>query len=138
MLFILFGIIGSTLSVNNVIPIFTDGNRNPYWNLSHYVSANISIAVGLIFIISGFVMRKSEVANTSDVFKEILTISVLSFIFGAGLMLSGLTRRVNVLHGFSIFSHWTPVLFIPIAVTLLTCFTLIAIGSKFRYVIFFI
>ena len=120
------------MSVNNVFPVFTDGNRNPYWNLSHYVSANISILFGIIFVIAGFMMRKSDVANTSDVIKEILTIFILSFMFGSGLLLSGLTRRVNVLHGFSVFNHWTPVLLIPVAVTLLTCFILIAIGSKFR------
>ena len=91
--FLLFGIIGGTLAVNNVIPIFTDGNRNPFWNISHYVSANICIAVGVIFIISGFVMRKNDVANMSDVVKEIFTIFALSFILGCGLLLSGITRR---------------------------------------------
>jgi hypothetical protein len=68
-LFLLFGIIGSTLAVNNVIPIFTDGYRNPYWNINHYVSANICIAVSIIFMMAGLAMRRSDVANTSDVVK---------------------------------------------------------------------
>lgn len=64
-MFILFGIIGGTLAANNTIPIFTDGGRNPWWNLDHAVSANICIGLGVLFMIIGFFMRKRNVANTS-------------------------------------------------------------------------
>jgi len=56
---IMAGILGGTFATNNTIPFFTDGYRNPTWNLNHDVSANICIGVGLLFLIIGFIMRRS-------------------------------------------------------------------------------
>lgn len=118
---ILGGILGGTLSTNNTIPFLTDGYRNPTWNLNHDISANISIGVGVLFLIIGLIMRRTEFSDMKRILKEMLTAFVFSFTFASGLMISGLSRRMNIVHGFSVFSQWTPVLFITIGVTFLLC-----------------
>lgn len=62
---ILFGILGGSLAVNNTVPIFTDGNRNPWWGIDHAISANVCIGLGVLFMIIGFFLRKRDHANTS-------------------------------------------------------------------------
>jgi hypothetical protein len=46
-----------------------------------------------------------------------------AFLIGAGFLISGLSRRINVIRGFAIIGgHWSPILFITIAITVLICF----------------
>jgi len=129
----LAGILGGTFATNNTIPFLTDGYRNPTWNLNHNLSANISIGVGALLLIIGFIMRRGEFHDTKRIFKEMLTAFLFSFTFASGLLISGLARRMNVVHGFSVFSQFTPVLFITIGVTLLLCFIFfLAVSSTDR------
>lgn len=50
-----------------------------------------------------------------------ITAFLFSFTFAAGLMVAGVSRRMNVIHGFSVFSQWSPVLFITFAVSMILC-----------------
>ena len=60
LLVILFGVLGGSLAAGNTIPFLTDGTRNPNWYYDHTWSSNISIIVGGVFLIVGFLMRKSN------------------------------------------------------------------------------
>lgn len=62
--------------------------------------------------------------------KEMLTAFLFSFTFASGLMVAGVTRRMNVVHGFSVFSQFTPILFITIGVTFLLCFIFFLAATK--------
>lgn len=53
------GILGGTLATKNTLPFFTDGYRNPTWNLNHEISAYITMGVGVLLLIIGFIMRRS-------------------------------------------------------------------------------
>ncbi len=66
---LLAGILGGTLSTNNNIPFLTDGYRNLTWNLNHHLASWISMGVGVLLLIIGFVMRRSDFADTKRVFK---------------------------------------------------------------------
>jgi hypothetical protein len=54
-----------------------------------------------------------------------------SLLIGAGVLVSGLSRRINVIQGFGIVGgHWSPILLIIIATTALICFLLfLGMGS---------
>lgn len=59
-----------------------------------------------------------------------LTAFLFSFTFASGLMISGLSRRMNVVHGFSVFSQFSPILFITIGVTTVLCFLFFLAATK--------
>jgi len=64
------------------------------------------------------------------ILKEMFTAFLFSFTFAAGLMIAGVSRRMNVIHGFSVFSQFTPILFITIAVTFVLCFIFFLAATK--------
>lgn len=64
-IFLLSGIIGGILSANNYIPFLTDGNNNIKWDMDHSLSANISIVIGIVLLIGGFILRKGDFNNTA-------------------------------------------------------------------------
>jgi hypothetical protein len=131
---LLAGILGGTFATHNTIPFLTDGYRNPTWNLNHFISSNICIGVGVLFLIIGFIMRRSEFSDMKRILKEMLTAFLFSFTFASGLMISGLSRRMNIVHGFSVFSQFTPILFITIGVTFLLCFIFFLAATKALYI----
>jgi len=59
-----------------------------------------------------------------------ITAFLFSFTFASGLMISGLSRRMNVVHGLSVFSQFTPVLFVTVGVTFLLCFIFFLAATK--------
>lgn len=61
---LLAGILGATLATNNTVPFLTDGFNNPSWDLNHNVSGNISIAIGFLFLIIGFLMKRRDFNDT--------------------------------------------------------------------------
>jgi uncharacterized membrane protein YedE/YeeE len=124
------GILGGTFATSNTIPFFTDGYRNPTWNMNHDLSAYISMGVGVLFLIIGFAMRSSEFHDIKRILKEMLTAFFFAFTFSAGLMVSGITRRMNIVHGFSVFTQFTPILFITIGATFLLCFIFFLAATK--------
>jgi hypothetical protein len=54
-----------------------------------------------------------------------------SFLIGVGVLISGLSRRINVIKGFGVVGgQWSPILLIIIATTVLLCFILfLSMGS---------
>lgn len=116
---LLSAILGGTLATNNTVPFLTDGYRNLTWNLNHDLASWISIGLGAALLIAGFVMRRGEFNDTKRIFKEMITAFVFSFTFASGIMIAGLSRRMNVIHGFSVFSQWTPIIFITFGVGML-------------------
>jgi hypothetical protein len=58
------------------------------------------------------------------------TAFIFGFTFASGLMISGVSRRMNVVHGFSVFSQWSPVLFTTILTTLILCFIFFLAASR--------
>ena len=56
---LLAGILGGTFATNNTIPFLTDGYRNPTWNLNHDLSSYITMGLGLLFLIIGFILRRA-------------------------------------------------------------------------------
>lgn len=66
---VLAAILGGTLSTNNTLPFLTDGYRNLTWNLNHNISSLISIGVGVLLLIIGFIMRRGDFSDTKRVIK---------------------------------------------------------------------
>jgi hypothetical protein len=127
---ILAGILGGTFATNNTLPFLTDGYRNPTWNLNHDISSYITMGLGVLFLIIGFILRRSEFTDMKRILKEMFTAFIFSFTFSSGLMISGLSRRMNVVHGFSVFSQWSPVLLVTILTTFILCFIFFLAASK--------
>ncbi len=59
-----------------------------------------------------------------------ITAFLFSFTFASGLMISGLTGRMNVVHGFSVFSQFSPVVFVTIGTTFLLCLIFFLAATK--------
>ena len=55
---ILAGILGGTFATNNTMPFLTDGYSNPTWNLNHEISSYITMGLGVLFLIIGFILRR--------------------------------------------------------------------------------
>ena len=127
---LLAGILGGTFATNNTLPFLTDGYRNPTWNLNHDLSSYITMGLGVLFLIIGFILRRSEFSDMKRILKEMFTAFIFSFTFSSGLMISGLSRRMNVVHGFSVFSQWSPVLLVTILTTFILCFIFFLAASK--------
>lgn len=66
---LLAAILGGTFSTNNTIPFLTDGYKNPTWNLNHDISSFISMGVGVLFLIIGFILRRSEFHDMKRIMK---------------------------------------------------------------------
>ena len=66
---LLAGILGGTLATNNTLAFLTDGYRNLTWNLNHDLAAWISMGVGVLLLIIGFIMRRGDFSDTKRVIK---------------------------------------------------------------------
>jgi hypothetical protein len=65
-----------------------------------------------------------------------LTAFLFSFTFAAGLLIAGVSRRMNVVHGFSVFSQWTPVLLITFGVAIVLSFLFfLAVSSTYYFIL---
>ena len=90
---------------------FSSESLNPKLNYEHLASANVCIGVGAILPIIGGCLKKSE-KNQSEsggsIALDQLITFVTGFIFGIGLLVAGMVRRVNILGFLGHGKDWNP------------------------------
>ena len=90
---------------------FSSESLNPKLNYEHLASANVCIGVGAILPIIGGFLKKSE-KNQSESGGSIALDQLITFvtglIFGIGLLVAGMVRRVNILGFLGLGKDWNP------------------------------
>ncbi len=89
----------------------TNQELNPQLTYDHTISANMFLFLGaLLPICGGLVKRRAESHKMTG--KEIIVDQTISFIvgaiFGCGLLVSGMVRRVNIITFLQIHNGWNP------------------------------
>lgn len=100
--------------------------------VDHKITSFICIGVGVALLIASFILDKGDFNNASRVIRKVGSSFVFSFVISAGLLISGMVRRVNVIFGFCVIEKWSPILLITIAVTALLCFLFFTVMDKFK------
>lgn len=98
--FMLFAMAISTLRYYVNLGPFTDESLNPQLTYNHLVSANICIALGILFPFIGGIIKsrlESNTMNNNKIAGDQAITFFVGFIFGCGLLLSGMVRRVNIM-----------------------------------------
>ena len=101
----------ATLNSYETLGPLTDQNLNPQLTYDHWYSANIGIIFGVIMPIAGYVVQKKLSDNAMES-KAIGTDQIITWIvgllFGCGLLVSGMVRRVNILGFLAMHEGWNP------------------------------
>ena len=75
------------------------------------VSANICIGLGVIFFWVGFIIDKiynCPSLNTSIILRDNIISLTVGIIFGLGLLMAGMVRRINILQFLWMGKDWNP------------------------------
>lgn len=91
---------------------FTNEKFNPQLTYDHGISANLLLAIGAVLPIVGGVVKSKTEHHKKTTTNEIVSDQIITFIvgilFGCGLLLSGMVRRVNILGFLQINEGWNP------------------------------
>ena len=69
----------------------------------HTLSANVTLAVGAVSIALGSILGKTGILDQ-------FVVTIVGAMFSLGLMISGMSRRSNILHFLQINNQWNPAL----------------------------
>ena len=83
-------------------PISGGQNYTSPIEIDHNLSANVVLALGILLPIIGII-------KSGKIFDQII-VFIVGFLFAAGLMISGMSRRANILHFVQINNNWNPAL----------------------------
>lgn len=102
-------------------PFVDDSNLSPTINYNHTVSSICMLIVGLAFPIIGFVVATKyfDQFNTASQLKDQLIVFITGVIFAVGLMVSGMSRRMNILQFLQLNQSWNPALLFVLSCGLL-------------------
>ena len=110
----LFTAIGiSTLSYYvGLGPFINDPSLSPEINYDHEAGAIVMMVIGLGLPVIGFVIAKNNTTGfeSSEQIKDQGVVFFVGILFAIGLMISGMTRRENILQFLQINSEWNPAL----------------------------
>lgn len=101
----------ATIGSYETLGALTNQDLNPQLSYNHTISANVFLALGILFPFLGGVVKSKSSGNKSTG-KEIVIDQLITFIvgaiFGCGLLVSGMVRRVNILSFLQIHDGWNP------------------------------
>lgn len=98
-----------TLGYYKSLGFLSDEKLNPQTNINNYVTSAIFLAVGLLLPIVGYFMRDQSVYDSFGSYvKEHIIVYLVGVIFGLGLMISGMTRRIKIMRFLQIGNDWDP------------------------------
>ena len=93
-------------------PFYNDPALSPTINYNHTASAIAFLVIGLLFPVAGFIVAKfngSGVPTKKQIIDQLVVFSV-GILFAIGLMVSGMSRRQNILEFLQINQNWNPAL----------------------------
>jgi len=101
----------STLRYHRTLGPFSDENLNPKFTYQHLASANVILVVGAFLpLIGGYLHATLE--NNNKTAAEMMLDQIVTFItgllFGMGLMIAGMVRRINILGFLGLGRDWNP------------------------------
>lgn len=109
--FLLCALAISTLRYHKTLGPFSDESLNPQLSYHHLVSANVIIMVGaLLPLIGGYLYATLEnnTKTAAEMMLEQLVTFVTGVLFGLGLLVAGMVRRVNILGFLGLGTDWNP------------------------------
>lgn len=108
----------------------------PSPDINNYVTANVFMAIGILLPVVGyFLADKGPSFSLGGYLKEYIIVFMVGLIFGLGLMISGMTRRLKIMRFLQIGEDWDPSLLFVLgcgcAINLLTFNYMIRIRYSF-------
>lgn len=108
--FLCMAIAVSTLRLHATLGPFTDPAYSPSLTYNHVVSANVCIGIGaLLPFIGAYIKRHVDEKFTAwEMFVEQGITYLVGIIFGIGLLVAGMVRRINILGFLGLGTDWNP------------------------------
>ena len=99
----------ATLNSYETLGPFTDPELNPMAYYDHTISANVGIGLGVVMPIAGAII-KSKLPKTDDKsgVVDVIITWIVGLLFGCGLLVSGMVRRVNIIKFLAMHEGWNP------------------------------
>lgn len=103
----------STLNSYETLGPLTNQDLNPMFGYNHNYSANVGIALGIILpILGGFIASKNneqeEQPPSTSVGVDQMVTWTTGLLFGSGLLVSGMVRRINIISFLAMHDGWNP------------------------------
>ena len=101
--------IGTLNSYETLGPL-TNQKYNHMFDYNHTISANFFLALGAILPILGGIVKskvKPEATLKEIVIDQLITF-VVGILFGCGLLVSGMCRRINIIGFLGMHKGWNP------------------------------
>ena len=103
-------------------PLSGGSNNVPMTTLDHEFTSNIALILSILFPIAGIIME-------GGIFDKLI-VYIVGALFAGGLMISGMSRRVNIIHFLQINSSWNPALLFVLGCGLILNFVTFNIMRK--------
>lgn len=95
----------------------------------HVLSANITISLGVIFILVTAILMKIKNKSFKTIFSHIGTIFLCGVLIALGYGVCGLANRNVVFNGLTPGTNWDPVLLVYLSTTIITNLLISTISS---------
>ncbi len=87
-------------------------NPEKDFHYDHIASSYVFLGIGVILPIIGFIVKKKttaeDIMNVRFQVRDQLIVFLVGVLFAIGLMMSGMTRRINILQFLWIGNSWNP------------------------------
>lgn len=110
MTFLTTAIAIATLGSYQTLGPFSDQNLNPQIDYDHTISANVGIGLGVLLPIAGAIVKSKLPKADQDKLgmADVLITWIVGLLFGCGLLVSGMVRRINIISFLSMHQGWNP------------------------------